>query len=234
MAAVMDAFDSGGGRTEVLPALLAQACVKVLPVAGAGISFTDELRIPLGASDPTAVRAERLQTTLGEGPCLLATATATPLRATGQLMATRWPLFHRELLHQTPYRAIASIPLQSREQERFGALDLYLTDEDGFSEFALQEVVTEIGDPIAALLFDAPTGNFLHGQGLPDWLASDGVMDRMTVWIAMGMLMEESALTNSEALATLRGYAFTHDTTLDALARQIVQHEVTVASLLGE
>lgn len=233
MAAVMDAFDSGGGRTEVLPALLAQACVQVLPVAGAGVSFTDELRIPLGASDATAVRAERLQTTLGEGPCLLATATSTPLRATGQLMATRWPLFHRELLHQTPYRSIASIPLKSREQERFGALDLYLTDEEGFSEFALEQVVAEIADPIAALLFDAPTRTFLHNQSLPEWLASDGVMDRMTVWIAIGMLMEESALTNGESLATLRAYAFAHDTTLDQLAGEVTRHDVTLETLLG-
>jgi hypothetical protein len=233
MAAVMDAFDSGGGRTEVLPALLAQACVQVLPVAGAGISFTDELRIPVGASDATAVRAERLQTTLGEGPCLFATATSTPLQATAQLMATRWPLFHNELLHQTPYRTIASIPLKSREQERFGALDLYLTDDDGFSDRALEQLVSEIADPIAALLFDAPSSNFVHSQSLPQWLASDGVMDRMTVWIAIGMVMEESVLTNGEALAMLRGYAFAHDMSLDRLAAEVTKHQITPRMLLA-
>ena len=81
MAAVIDAHDTQDSATEMLPMLLAQACVKVLlPVTGAGVSITEDgLRVPLGASDATAAQAESLQTTLGEGPCLEATATSEPL-----------------------------------------------------------------------------------------------------------------------------------------------------------
>jgi len=233
MASVMRAYDAGGGRAEILPELLARACVEVLPVTGAGVSFTDELRIPLGASDEMAVRAERLQTTLGEGPCLTATATSKALRANKAVMSARWPIFHQELLRQTPYRTIASIPLQSKQHERFGALDLYSDDEDGLGQLVLDQVIEHVADPIAAILFDSPATSYQHSQDLPSWLASDAVTDRMTVWIAIGMLMEEGVLTNSESLATLRAYAFAHDITLDELAAKLVDHGLDAAAVLN-
>jgi hypothetical protein len=58
---------------ELLPVRLARAAVRVLPgVAGAGISVLADpgMRVPLGASDEDAATAERLQFTVGEGPCL--------------------------------------------------------------------------------------------------------------------------------------------------------------------
>jgi len=233
MAAVLKEFDSDGRRSHLLPALMARACVAVLPVAGAGLSFTDELRIPLGASDETAARAERLQTTLGEGPCLAATAASAPLQASSEVIANRWPLFHRELLRQTPYRAVASFPLQSNQHRRFGALDLYALDGEVLSDLMLDQITIEIADPIAAILFDGPAASYPQTQNLPDWLASDAVMDRMTVWSAVGLLMEEAVLTNAEALARLRGYAFAHDITLDALADRLVTHQVSPRALLS-
>ena len=92
MAAVIDAHDTQASASEMLPMLLAQACVEVLRVTGAGVSITEAgLRVPLGASDAMAARAEALQTTLGEGPCLDATATAEPLVTDETSMAQRWP-----------------------------------------------------------------------------------------------------------------------------------------------
>jgi hypothetical protein len=233
MAAVLTAVDADGDGTHVLPAVLAEACVQVLPVAGAGISWTDALRLPLGASDPTAVLAERLQTTLGEGPCLTASSTSTPLRATGVMMALRWPVFHHELLQQTPYRTIISLPLQSPQQERFGALDLYSTDDDAFSDLIVDQLSTEVADPIAAILFDQPPTSHQHPDDPPAWLDSQPVRDRMTVWVAIGMLMEHRALTNTEALSMLRGHAYTHDTTLDELATQITTRHITPDTVLN-
>jgi len=231
MAAVSAALGASSDGTDVLPGVLSRACVEVLPVAGAGISWTDELRIPLGASDLMAVRAERLQTTLGEGPCLTASSTSTPLRATGSVMALRWPVFYQELVSQTPYRTIVSVPLQSPQQERFGALDLYSTDDNAFSDLILDEICTEVADPIAAILFDEPRTTDQGPADLPDWMKSNPVRDRMTVWVAIGMLMEHG-LTNTDALSVLRGYAYTHDTTLDELATRVTTRQVTPETFL--
>jgi len=231
-AAVMQDVNGDDSGIDTLPTALAHACLRVLPVAGVMISFSDQLRIPLGASDAMAVRAERLETTLGDGPCLTAASGGGPLRATGPLLADRWPVFHHELLRQTPYRSVVSVPLRSRQQERFGALDLYLLDHDGLGDLDLDEVSVEVGGSISSILFDQPGDAYRRGQDLPTWLATDAVMDRMAIWIVAGMLMEEGTLTNAEALSTLRGYAYTHDTTLDELAAQITSQQVTPATVL--
>ena len=97
---------------ELLPMVLAQAAVSVLPVEGAGLSLIKDLRVPIGASDEIVARAEALQTTLGEGPCLTAAALEQPLVADHATMAARWPIFHQEFIAQTPYRSVASVPLR--------------------------------------------------------------------------------------------------------------------------
>jgi hypothetical protein len=55
----------------------------------------------------------------------------------------------------------------------------------------------------------------------------------MTVWVAIGMLMEHDALTNTEALSVLRGHAYTHDTTLDELAAQLTTRHTTPDNVLN-
>jgi len=80
---------------ELLPVRLARACVQVLPVDGASISvLTEDFRYPLGASDDTANAAERLQFTQGEGPCLDALRTNSPVQANAQDIYRRWPLLY--------------------------------------------------------------------------------------------------------------------------------------------
>ena len=84
----------------LLPVRLAKACPAALPVAGAGLSaFThDGFRIPLGASDDTALTAERFQFTVGQGPCIEAHASARPVLAPDAVLGFRWPLFHQQLV----------------------------------------------------------------------------------------------------------------------------------------
>ena len=64
-AQVGDAFATGRADVELLPMVFVRAAVTVLPVAGAGLSMTNHLRVPLAASDEDVAAAERLQTTLG-------------------------------------------------------------------------------------------------------------------------------------------------------------------------
>jgi len=94
------------------PTVLAQACVAVLPVAGAGLSVIHRLRVPLGPSDDQA--AERLQSTLGEGPCLAAVEQAGPVMGDSATIARRWPTFDVELQERTPFRFLVSLPLVAR------------------------------------------------------------------------------------------------------------------------
>lgn len=206
--------------------MLARACVHVLPVAGAGLSMTDELRIPLGASDELAGRVERLQATLGEGPCLSATATSEPQVFDLDAIASQWPVFFHEMRGQTPYRSAAAIPLRSPELPRFGALDLFSTEPSGPNPELVQEVSGGIADAIGGVLFAAPTATYQHGIALPTWLNVGSVTYRMNVWVAVGMLMEHADLTNSDALAVMRAHAFSSEMSLDRVAQQITNRQL--------
>lgn len=60
---------------------LLRSCCRATGLDGAGVSIVDGdgAREPLYASDEAASVIERLQLTLGEGPCVDASATGTPV-----------------------------------------------------------------------------------------------------------------------------------------------------------
>ena len=234
MAAVIEAHDSESSGTEMLPMLLAHACVKVLGVDGAGISIIDGgLRVPLGASDAIAAQAEALQISLGEGPCLDATETSDPVAADESSMAKQWPMFHRELVAQTPIRAVASMPLKSSRLRRFGALDLYATDSEKLRQLSLNEVSTHIAGLIAAMLFDSPRTVSEYGTVWPTWMNSHSATRRMKVWVAVGILLEHAGLSNADALAALRAYAYGHGASLDDIADLLTTQRLHPDALLA-
>ena len=194
----------------------------------------DELRVPLGASDQHAIRAERLQTTLGEGPCLYATRISRPVAVDQQTMADRWPTFHRHFVSQTPYRSAASVPLLSRGRGvHLGALDLYLTIAEPVPDFFLTQVATAVAEPIAHVLFDRQPNVSAERSILPPWLDSSPVRDRMRVWVAVGILIERASLNEADALAALRGYSFAHDFSLDEVADQVVARTLKPGDVFG-
>ena len=211
---------------ELLPWALVRACVRVLPIDGAGVSATESLRVPLAASDPVMVRAEQLQTTLGEGPCLSAAAAQRTLLANMDRMKQRWPVFFARLVAATPYRSVMSVPLQVAGEPPFGALDLYSTDPTGGGFPALDEIDAAIGAPTAALLMDAPRRVSHAGVEMPVWLDNDAANDRMDVWVAVGILMASAGLGNDDALAALRRYARHHALSLDEVAHRLLIHEL--------
>jgi hypothetical protein len=231
---VWDGYDGRSRGLELLPTVLSEACVRVLPVAGAGISMTlDELRVPLGSSDGSAARVERLQTTLGEGPCLDAVAAAEPRMFCEAALAERWPVFHRRVITETPYRSIASVPLHPTETACVGALDLYFTESEQVPLDDIAEVSAAIGSQISGLLFESPSKAFGAGVTMPIWLSGDSVVDRMNVWVAVAILIEHADLTNPDALSALRAYAFAHDLSLDQVADDLTAERLPPAALLG-
>ena len=223
-------------QDELLPTILVRACIKVLPVAGAGLSVTDALRVPLASSDSHAATAERLQTTLGEGPCLTASNWQEAIEVDLPGMAAHWPTYTEKLVAHTPYRAVASLPLLFADRPakyRIGALDLYLTDSTSQLP-PLQLLADEIAEPIAEMLFRSPPLTERHGTALPVWMDSEPVTRRMNVWVAVGMMLADTGCTNTDALAALRGYASTRDTNLDDIAEAMVNHQLTPATVAGE
>lgn len=233
-SAVTETYTERASRLELLPEVLAQACASVLGVSGAGISMlVDGLRVPLAASDEAAAYAERLQTTLGEGPCLDAAGSARPASFDLATLAARWPVFSSELVAKTPLRSIASLPIFASEVLTTGALDLYSTDEDGLGELPLDEISTAIVATIGKTLFAAPSAALANGTSVPLWLSNDAVTNRMDVWVALGTLMELAAVTAEGALAAMRAYALGQQLTLDDVALRLADQTLSPQLVLS-
>ena len=215
----------------LLPLTLVQACVEVLPIDGAGLSLTQELRVPLGASSDAVARAERLQVTLGEGPCLSAVHEPGPLVADRSTVQSRWPVFHSELVRQTPFRSVASLPLRLPDGRALGAVDLYSCDESGAAFALIPPAGMDVADRMAAFLLATSAWWSERDAGGSGDLAV-AADRRLNVWVAVGMVMSHRAMTNVDALALLRAYAFAHGLSLDDVAEQVTTHALAVPALV--
>ena len=214
---------------ELLPEGLARACAQVLPVDGAGISlFFADRRVPLGASDPDAATAERLQFTVGEGPCLSAHAEDEPILVDEAALRSRWPGYHDALVTRTPIRGIISLPLRGAFRG-VGALDLYLMPPRDVGSLSLWDACT-ISAEVAGCLHLQDQVTKQHSDG-PAWLDAPTARERSTVWQAMGSLTVALGVGGPEALALLRGRAYADDSTLEDLAGRVLNREVSAAEL---
>ena len=218
---------NGYGGPELLPERLARATASVLPVDGASISmvFAADRRLPLGASSEFAATAERLQFTVGEGPCLHAQATTQPVVADERELAARWPAFHDALVTHTPIRSIISLPLQ-RGLTGVGALDLFFVPPNDLHVLPLADGFAVTQEITSALL--APSGPANRGEGGPAWLDAPATERRARVWQAIGFLNVGLHLDSSDALAVLRSHAYGADRSVDDVAEDLLASRITL------
>lgn len=218
-----------GGLT---PAALARAAVQVLPVEGAALSILlNVLRLPLGASSADARRAEELQTSLGEGPCLDAAAAQRSVVVDLDDLGTRWTSYGEELLTTTPFRSVAAIPLVGPGRGVFAALDVYST-EPQISERLDPHDLDEIPTAVAALL--ATCIEQIDDVDTPDsgplWY-QEAAGRRHDVWVAIGMVMAGRARRTRDALSLLRAHAYSNHQSLDDLAADLIEGRVALADV---
>lgn len=215
---------------ELLPDRLARACAQVLPVDGAGISlfFAADRRLPLGASDEVSARAERLQFTLGEGPCLSAHAAGEPLVVDEAAIRTRWPAFHDDLVGRTPFRGIISLPLEA-DLHGVGALDLYLLRAQDLRAVSLSDALAVTHE--LAACFTVANGRTSPRADGPAWLDAPAAARRSLVWQAMGFVNAGLGVTSADALAIMRAHAYGAGQELDDLAQQVLDRVVPLQRL---
>jgi len=225
--------DLGPDEPELLPTRLTRVALTVLPVDGVGLSaLTDDHRVPLGATDDRAVAAERLQFTIGEGPCLEALRTQVPISVDRADMERRWPPFHAELLRQSPYRSIVALPLPITDTVP-GALDLYFHDPAEASRFDVADAAAVAGQ-ISAVLGAAGSSTVAplrwEGIEMPAWMYGPPARDRLRVWVAVGVLMSRLTTSSVDALALLRAHAYARDQNLDEVTNAVIDGSLPAQS----
>jgi hypothetical protein len=215
---------------ELLPERLARACARVLPVDGAGISlfFASDRRLPLGASDAAAAEAERLQFTVGEGPCLTSHATGDIVLADERTMRSRWPGYHDALVTHTPIRGTISLPLRDGLRG-IGALDLYAVPPRDLDSLRLGDALT-VSHQVAAALEAQSRQDRVSSDG-PAWLGAPAAERRSTVWQAMGFVNAALGVPSPDALVLLRAHAYAGGMSLDDLAERVLSRRIPVEEL---
>ncbi len=228
LAEYMRAKDS----LDLLPTELAKTCAQVLDVDGAGLSlFGAKFRVPLGASSEQASATERLQFTVGVGPCIEAMAEHNEVRVSEADIARRWPAFYDDLVARTPYRSIAALPIQITA-DIAGAIDLYFTD-------ATAALTTDLGraaqaaDHIAGALRAAAmiTIPAMSARDAlqPTWMAAPAATHRLRTWIAAGVVVSETGLAAADALSRLRAHAYANDEDVDHVTDAILGGRLKLA-----
>jgi hypothetical protein len=238
IAARFEAALAGASRpelngAELLPVRLARACAEVLWVAGAGISLVNaaQQRIPLGGSSHNAEVAERLQFTVGEGPCMMTQDTRQPVFAGEEDLRRRWPVFAGALFGSTPYRAVVALPLQ-RTLAGNGALDLFFEDSDRVPDLDVFEALA-VGELVTSKLSDAAVWSAWTPAEGPEWMQGPTPRRRAAVWEAMGTVSLQLEVGAATALALLRAAAYSSSRTVDDVAQDLLSGRLQAGDLDG-
>jgi len=215
---------------ELLPARMARAVARALPVDGAGLSLHDPggLRTPLGASDATAGHAERLQFTFGGGPCLRAHDDGTTIAFDEAMIIRNWPQLHESLVGGTPFRAVLSVPLLP-PLGPLVVLDLYLGDREAMLRLDrddVEDVVVALTRMFVGVMRD-PAERADEGN----WWSGPDARRRTQVWQAMGMTSLGLHLEAGDALALLKAHAFAAGRVVDDVAADLVAGRITTEEL---
>ena len=218
---------------ELLAERLARAAAAMLPVADASLSLLEagDKRLPLGSSSPEAARAERLQFTVGDGPCMMAARLGEPVFATEEDLGRRWPQFTEQLIERTPFRAVVAFPLLQALSGQ-GALDLYFRRGERIARLDVFEAMA-VAELITAALSDAAVFSNWSVDVGPDWLHAPAARRRARVWQAMGRLCLQLDVEGPDALDLMRSYALATVRDIDAVAVDVLADRLDAESLRG-
>jgi hypothetical protein len=180
-----------------------------------------EGRATLGASDAVGAQIEQLQFDLGEGPCVSAFSEAHPVLVADLRDAeprARWPMFTRAA-RSLGVGALFAFPLQLGTSG-IGVLDCYRVRP---GRLDAPDEALAVADAVTLALL-----NFQARIAAKDF-ADDGMdlfdlswRNHAVVHQATGVLAARLDITTGEALARMRGHAFSHGRPVDAVAEDVM------------
>jgi hypothetical protein len=212
---------------------LCSACVQLLDVDGASISFVGDGRMQgtFGSSGPLSRTLDELQFTYGQGPCLDAITQCRPILAPhlDDPSEHRWPGLTEAILGHGIH-AVFALPVATASTP-IGALDLYRRTSGPLDDTAMTGGVHAAR--LAALpLLDLMTSDTdwqraAAGQGSWEQLES---LERVEVYQATGMIIAALDISAADALVRLRAHAISRSLTASDVAYRILDRRL----VLGE
>jgi GAF domain len=195
---------------------LCESCRRDANADGVGLAVisSEGVAEPTYVSDSRSRLIEDLQFTLGEGPCVDAVASGSPVLLDDLRAVTdatqRWPGFVKEA-ESSGVRAVFAFPVQVGAVG-LGTIDLYRSRPGTLAATELTAVLRTV-DRIASALLDVSASG------------GDGVTEptyRMVVHQAAGMIMVQADTNIANALARLRATAFSEGSLIHDVAADVV------------
>ena len=215
-----------GGDLASQPQRIADLCVQMLGVTGAGISLVSDTghRGVICATDDVSKRIEDLQITLGEGPCIDTIHTGTPvlvadLHDRDDIATWRWPTFMTAAA-DAGVRAVFAFPLRIGAIG-MGALDMYRSRPGALDDDELSAALLGAEAAAVALL-----GLETSPDGALTDTADSGGGYQAQAHQASGMIKDQLGVTIEQAFLLLRARAFStgrplHDVAVDVVERRL-------------
>jgi GAF domain-containing protein len=177
-----------------------------------GVSLIErgEVRTPAGTNERLRALDES-QFEIGQGPCRDAIRTHATVVVHDLATDPRWPSWGRAMVSELGIRSSLSFRLFTRPDRTWGALNVYSTEKDGFSDEDVRQ-----GQTIAALAAVA------LARSINDEQLASALETRTTIGQAIGIVMERYQLDADHAFSVLRRISSQDNLKLRDLAAQVV------------
>lgn len=200
---------------------ICRVAVRILPADGAGITLMGSDARPIGtiaASSPPFRELEEIQFTLGEGPCIEASALRSPVleENLGREGRRRWPAY-AAAAQDAGVNAVFAFPIHVGAA-RLGVLDVYRYREAPLTLESLRDALGLARICLTTML-SLPAGE-------PVAEAVDGMGDAfglsLEVYQAQGVLMMQLGVSLAEAMVRLRAHAYAGGRPIEDVAREVL------------
>jgi GAF domain-containing protein len=177
-----------------------------------GVSLIErgEVRTPAGTNERLRALDES-QYELGQGPCRDAIRTHATVVVHDLATDPRWPSWGRAMVSELGIRSSLSFRLFTRPDRTWGALNVYSTEKNGFSDEDVRQ-----GQTIAALAAVA------LARSINDEQLASALETRTTIGQAIGIVMERYQLDADHAFSVLRRISSQDNLKLRDLAAHVV------------
>jgi hypothetical protein len=229
LRAELEAVMAGTGGPVGSADRLCHACVDLLGVDGAAISFVRDgaSQGTFGSSGELSRQWDAYQFTFGEGPCLDAVRMGRPIiaRDLQDPDEARWPAFSGAMLG-SGVRGVFALPVRIAAT-RVGALDLFRRTAGSFEDDLWD------GAGWASQLAALPMLDLMNAEVDWDVIGQGGAwsqlesLERVEVYQATGMVQVQLNVDAAEALVRLRGYAFANDLPISDVAWSVVERRLS-------